>query len=225
MRCVRTALLSFSNFATPSFLTPNFLAITLCTLLLTAISMAQTQDRILRPIESSGSVTLAKSLHAKAKPQHDQGAVDPQTRLDYLTLVISPSASQQRALEKLMAEQQDPASPNYHKWLMPEEYGNRFGLSQNDVNKITAWLTARGLTIISVGGGRNTIVFSGTAQQIAAAFQTEVHRYKIGSEEHFANSTPVKIPGAWSGVVTGIRGLDSFRTVRTRTSVLLHPTQ
>jgi subtilase family serine protease len=211
MRCVRTALLSFSNFATPSFLTPNFLAITFCTLLLTAIGMAQTQDRILRPIESSGSVTLAKSIHPKAKPQFDQGAVDPQTRLDYLTLVTSPSVSQQRALEKLMAEQQDPASPNYHKWLMPEEYGNRFGLSQNDINKITAWLTAQGFTVISVGGGRNSIVFSGTAQQIEAAFQTEVHRFNIGSEEHFANSTAVKIPGAWSGVVTGIRGLNSFR--------------
>jgi subtilase family serine protease len=211
MRCLRTALLSFSNFATPSFLTPNFLTITFCTLLLTAIGMAQTQDRILRPIESSGSVALAKSLHPKAKPQYDQGAVDAQTRLDYLTLVTSPSASQQRALEMLMAEQQDPASPNYHKWLMPEEYGNRFGLSQDDINKIRAWLTAQGFTIISVGGGRNSIVFSGTALQIQAAFQTEVHRYKIGSEEHFANSTAVKIPGAWSGVVTGIRGLNSFR--------------
>lgn len=206
MRCVRATLLSLSK-----LLTPNLLAITFCTLLLTAISIAQTQDRILRPLESSGSVTLAKSLHAKAKPQYDQGAVDPQTRLDYLTLVTSPSASQQKALEKLMAEQQDPASPSYHKWLMPEEYGNRFGLTQNDINKITAWLTAQGFTVISVGGGRNSIVFRGTAQQIATAFQTEVHRYKIGSEEHFANSTPVKIPGAWSGVVTGIHGLNSFR--------------
>src|ERR1700692_2977280 len=206
MRCVRAALLSFSN-----LLTLSFPAITFCTLLLTAISTAQTQDRILRPIESSGSVTLAKSLHPKAKPQYDQGPVDPQTHFDYLTLTTEPSTSQQRALERLMAEQQDPASPNYHKWLMPEEYGNRFGLSQNDINKLTAWLTARGFTIISVGGGRNSIVFSGTAQQIEAAFQTEVHRFKIGSEEHFANSSAVKIPGAWSGVVTGIRGLNSFR--------------
>src|ERR1700686_2809994 len=162
MRCMRAGLLSFSNFATPSFLTPNFLALTFCILLLTAIGMAQTQDRILRPIESSGSVALAKSIHPKAKPQDGQGAVDPQTRLDYLTLVTSPSASQQRALGKLMAEQQDPASPNYHKWLMPEEYGNRFGLSQNDINKLIAWLTAQGFTVISVGGGGNWIVFGGT---------------------------------------------------------------
>src|SRR6202140_5374993 len=211
MRCMRAALLSFSNFATPSFLTPNFLALTFCTLLLTAIGMAQTQDRILRPIESSGSVTLAKSLHPKAKAQYDQGPVDPQTRFDYLTLTTAPSTSQQRALEKLMAEQQDPASPNYHKWLMPEEHGNRFGLSQNDINKLTAWLTGQGFTVISVGGGRNSIVFSGTALQIGAAFQTEIHRFKIGSEKHFANSTAVKIPGAWSGVVTGIHGLNSFR--------------
>src|ERR1700692_3103658 len=136
MRCVRAALLSFSN-----LLTLSFPAITFCTLLLTAISTAQTQDRILRPIESSGSVTLAKSIHPKAKPQYDQGAVDPQTRLDYLTLVTSPSASQQRALGKLMAEQQDPASPNYHKWLLPEGDEKSFGLSRNDINQNTVVLT------------------------------------------------------------------------------------
>jgi len=108
-----------------------------------------------------------------------------------------------------MAEQQDPTSPNYHKWLTPEEYGSQFGLSQNDVSKITKWLESKGFTVISVAGGRNSIVFSGTARQIETAFQAEIHRYKIGGEEHFANSSPLKIPAAWSGVIIGVRGLNS----------------
>jgi subtilase family serine protease len=192
-------------------LKPDFLRLTTTALLLSTLTFAAAQDRILRPIDSSHTIALARSVHPKAKPQYDQGAVGPQTNFGYVTLMTSPSASQQKALDELMAEQQNPSSPNYHRWLTPEEYGNRFGLSQNDLNKITAWLKAQGFTVISVAGGRNSIVFSGTAAQIETAFGTEIHRYNIGKEEHFSNSTAVKIPAAWAGVVTGIRGLNSFR--------------
>jgi subtilase family serine protease len=166
-------------------------------------------DRITGSV-SGQMVPLARSLHPRAQPKYDQGAVDPQSKFGYVTLLTSPSVSQQKALDKLMAEQQDPSSPNYRKWLTPAQYADRFGLSQSDIDKITTWLKAQGFTVISVGGGRNSIIFSGTAIEIEAAFQTQIHRYNIGGEEHFANATAVKIPAAWSGVVTGVRGLNSF---------------
>jgi len=40
--------------------------------------------------------------------------------------------AQQAALEQLLKEQQDPASPNYHNWLTPETYADRFGASAAD---------------------------------------------------------------------------------------------
>jgi subtilase family serine protease len=211
MRRLRSALLSFSNFSTINFLTAKLLTIILCILICSTLSFAAAPDRITGAIDSSQMIELARSLHPKAQPQYDQGVIDPQFKFGYVTLLTSPSASQQRALDKLMADQQNPSSPNYHKWLSPEQYADRFGLSQNDVNKITTWLQAQGFTVINVGGGRNSIVFSGTAIQVETAFQTQIHRYSIGAKEHFANATAVKIPAAWSGVVTGVRGLNSFR--------------
>jgi len=205
MRRQRAALLSLST-----LLKPNFLRSTICALLLSTLTFAAAQDRILGSMDSGRTRVLPRSLHPKAKPEYDQGAVQPETNFGYVTLMTSPSPSQQQALDQLMAEQQDQSSSNYHKWLTPEEYGAQFGLSQNDINKITSWLKAQGFTVVSVAAGRNSIVFSGTATQIEAAFQTQIHRYKIGKEEHFANSTAVKIPAAWSGVVTSIRGLNSF---------------
>jgi len=156
-------------------------------------------------------VQLAKSLHPKAQPQDDQGPVDPQARLGYITLLTSPSASQQRALNKLLADQQNPASPKYHQWLTPEQYADRFGLSQNDLDKITTWLSSQGFQILSDGGGRNLVIFSGTAAQVQRAFGTEIHNYKINGETHFANSKPIIIPSALGGVVTGVLGLHDFR--------------
>src|SRR5437588_3376769 len=132
MRCLRAALLSFPCFLAPNFLTPNFLAITICTLIFSIVSFAQAPDRILARIDSNHGIGLAKSLHPKAKPQYDRGAVDPSQRLSYITLLLSPSANQQRALNQLLSQQQDPKSPNYHNWLTPQQYADRFGLSQND---------------------------------------------------------------------------------------------
>ncbi|MFZ0759420.1 MAG: protease pro-enzyme activation domain-containing protein, partial [Candidatus Sulfotelmatobacter sp.] len=184
------------------FLLPLF-ASTLC--------LAAQPDRITSPISSGRTVALARSVHPKAQPQYDRGAVEPSFALSYVTLVVAPSPSQQIALDQLLAQQQDRSSPNYHKWLTPEQYAERFGLSQNDVNKISAWLKAQGFTVLSVPRGRNAVIFSGTAAQVKSAFKTEIHRYDVNGEKHIANSSAVYIPAALNGVVTGIRGLADFR--------------
>jgi len=126
-------------------------------------------------------------------------------------MMFKRSPEQQRALEKLLAEQQDPASPNYHRWLTPEQYGERFGMSEDDLAKVSAWLKSQGLSVEGYARGRNRIFFSGTAAQVASAFRTEFHQYAVDGEIRFANSTGISVPAALSGIVMDIRGFDSFR--------------
>jgi len=210
MRCVRATLLSLSNFLTSNFLTPNLLAVAVCSLAITTLSFAAPKDRILSPIHVGTSVPLAKSLHPKALPEDDIGPVDPSRQLSYMTILMSPSSAQQNALNRLLAEQQNPKSPNYHKWLTPQQYADRFGLSQNDLVKITTWLKSQGFQIISIGGGRNSVAFSGTVGMAQNAFGTEIRTYKVNDKEYFANSSPLKIPSTLSGIVTTVIGLHSF---------------
>src|SRR6202167_3698934 len=179
-------------------------------LLASTLCFAAQPDRIPGAIDSSQMVALPRSVHPKAQPRYDQGPVDPSLQFGYVTLAVAPSPSQQAAIDQLLAQQQDRFSPNYHKWLTPEQYADRFGMSQNDLNKITAWLKSQGFTVLSVPRGRNSVIFSGTAAQIQSAFNTEIHRYNINGEPQIANSVPVSIPAALNGVVTGIRGLTSF---------------
>src|SRR3984957_47570 len=179
-----------------------------CTALLSLLSIpvlhasaqsGNVQQRITRPVGSGDMVALLGHVPRKADPQYDQGRVDPSFRLNEVTLLTLPSASQQKALSLLVAEQQDRSSPNYHKWLTPEEYADRFGLSANDIQKISTWLKSQGLNVVSVARGRNWIVFSGTVSQIENALRTEIHSYNVKGEMHFANATPPSIPAALSG--------------------------
>jgi hypothetical protein len=179
-------------------------------LLASTLCFATQSDRITGPIDSSLTIPLAKSLHPQAQSQYDLGPVDPSMKLSYVTLLMAPSPSQQKDLDQLLEQQQDRSSPFYHQWLTPQQFADRFGLSQNDLNKVTAWLLSEGFQVLSVGGGRNSVSISGTAGQVQHAFGTEIHRYKVSGEEHFANSTPLMMPAALSGIVRSVMGVHSF---------------
>ena len=178
--------------------------------ILSSLSYAVGPDRISGALVNSRTSVLHGNVHRKAQPRLDLGPVDPAMRLGSMTLLTVPTAAQQKALTKLLAEQQDRASSNYHKWLTPEQWADRFGLSQNDVGQISLWLKAQGFSQIRVARGRNWISFAGTAAQVQNAFGTEIHQYNVEGELHVANATAPKIPAALAGVVTGIRGLHDF---------------
>jgi subtilase family serine protease len=180
--------------------------------LLAAVSAFAVQpNRIPGPIDGSQTEVLNGSVHAQARPEYDQGAAVPSLPLPYVVMLTKPSATQQADLDQLLAAQQDPASANYHKWLTPEAYADRFGLSPNDTEKISVWVRSQGFTVVQVARGRDWIAFSATAGLVENAFHTQIHRYSVDGELHFANATELAIPKVLAGVVAGFRGLDDFR--------------
>ena len=179
-----------------------------CCLVVTCF--AAQPDRVPATIDSSRVTAVPRTVHPLARPQYDQGPVEDSRQFGYVTLVMAPTPTQQAALELLLAQQQDRNSPNFHKWLTPAQYADRFGLSPNDMDRVSAWLQSQGLQIVTIGGGRNSIVFSGTAGQIQNAFNTQIHHFNVNGEKHVANSIPLSVPAALSGVITNVRGIADF---------------
>jgi uncharacterized protein (TIGR03437 family) len=167
-------------------------------------------DRITAPIDARRTVVLKGNVHPMAQPRFDQGPVEPAFRLGYVALMLKKTDAQQAALEQLLQQQQDPTSPNYRDWLTPEQYANRFGLSQSDLDQISAWLQSEGFTVEYVARGRNWLAFSGTAGQVRAAFQTEIHRYRVDGEMHFGATAEPSVPASLEPLVAGLVGLDDF---------------
>ena len=176
-----------------------------------AVSGNAQQSRITRPIDNAQRVTLSGHIHSKATPANDRGRVAPTLQLSYVTLTLTQSAAQQADLADLLAEQQNPSSPNYHRWLTPGQYADRFGVSREDISRITQWLQRQGLTIVEVSQGRNRITVSGSAAQIESALATEIHQYVVDGKTHFANATNPSVPAAIGGMLLSIRGLNDFR--------------
>ena len=168
------------------------------------------EDRIVGRIDTDRRVALKGNMPVQAQPQYDQGPADPSLSINGMMLVLKKSAAQQADLEKLLADQQDTSSREYHRWLTPQEYADRFGASRSDLAKITGWLSNEGFTIDYTAQGRNWILFSGTADQVRRSFGTEIHRYRVEGEDHFANSTDPLMPAAIEPLALAVLGLDDF---------------
>jgi uncharacterized protein (TIGR03437 family) len=158
----------------------------------------------------TGRVVLRGHVNPQARAQNDQGPVESGFAVSGMTLMLKPSAAQRAALQLLLAEQQDPASPKYHQWLTPDQYAAAYGASADDLNRVTGWLKAQGFTVDSASNSRLYISFSGTAAQAGTAFRTQIHRYRVNGRMHYANATEPSIPAEFSRLVSSIRGLNDF---------------
>jgi uncharacterized protein (TIGR03437 family) len=194
-----------------------------CILSLLASTALAQEDRLRGPIDNLHRTALRGNVNPKAQAKFDTGPVDPSMRLSYMTIMLKPSPIQQADLEQLLTAQQDRRSPQYHKWLTPEQYADRFALSQADIGKIRLLLESQGFTTDHVARSRNWLAFSGTAAQVKAAFQTEIHYYFVDGKKHFANATGPMVPAALESMVIGLLGLDDFglKAPRLRTSGLI----
>ncbi|HXJ40254.1 MAG TPA: protease pro-enzyme activation domain-containing protein [Bryobacteraceae bacterium] len=189
---------------------PNSAIYPLLILLTSAALVAAPPNRITRAVDQGRVKVIAGGRHSAAEPRFDKGAVDAKLQMDYVVMMLKPSATQQADLDALLTEQQNPSSPNYRKWLSPEEFGNRFGLSSDDHSKVVAWLQSEGLTVKTSARGRNWVAFSGTAGQVGKSLHTTIHRFESNGEQHISNVTDPAVPEALADVVGGFLGLDDF---------------
>ena len=163
-------------------------------------------------VDDRQTVARPGNLHPLARAEYDSGVAPSDYRMERMMLVLEPDAAQQQALQALLAAQQDPQSSEYHQWLTPEQFGERFGVSNHDLGQVLNWLEAEGFQIEPVAAARRTIVFSGTAAQVETAFHTAIHIYDVNGERHYANATDPRIPAALAAVVSGVASLHDFRS-------------
>lgn len=167
-------------------------------------------SRIVSAVDPQSRVTLSGQVHPLVLSAIDTGAVPPAASMDRILLVLKRSPEQESALQTLLRQQQDPASPSYHQWLTPQQYGQQFGPSDADLAAITAWLQTSGFTGVKVNAGRTVVEFSGTAQTVQSALHTAVHAYALEGSVYTANVSEPQIPAALAPVVAGFASLNNF---------------
>jgi subtilase family serine protease len=155
--------------------------------------------------------TLAGTTRPEVAHARDLGPVPDAMRMDHVLVLLRRSPAAEAAAAAFAAALHDPASPEFHHWLTPEDIGARFGAAPSDVARVTAWLNNQGLSVDRVLPGGMVIDISGTAAAIGRAFGTSLHRIEAGGEAHIANISDISIPAALANVLAGPLSLHDFR--------------
>jgi hypothetical protein len=111
-----------------------------------------TRPLITQALNEARLTTLKGNTHLMARPEFDLGTASANLPMERMLLVLKRSPGQEHALHTLLDNQQDKASPNYHKWLTPEQYGKQFGPSDSDLRTITSWLQSHGFQVGATKG-------------------------------------------------------------------------
>ncbi|HZC24287.1 MAG TPA: S53 family peptidase, partial [Candidatus Binatia bacterium] len=167
-------------------------------------------DRITGDLATGAKIRLRGNVQGLARPESDLGRADSSRMLHVVSLSFQPSAAQQNDLNLFIQQLGDPTSPSYRKYLTPAQFADRYGMTQNDINKIVAWLQSEGFFNITVSNSRNLVSFDGTVAQVESTFALEMHNYLVNGEVHLANAGEPSVPAALAGVVLSVGHLHDF---------------
>jgi subtilase family serine protease len=166
---------------------------------------------VTQPIDETKLVTLRGNVHPLAQARYDAGAVPDSAAANRILLLLNRPAEREAALQQFMKDVHTRGSASYHQWLTPVEFGARFGPAASDIQQLSGWLGEMGFQVAGMSKGKTLIEFSGTVGQVNKAFHTQIRKYAINGEVHYANATDPQIPQALAGVVRGVSSLNDFR--------------
>lgn len=170
---------------------------------------AAPEIRVVSRVDNAKRTMLYGHVPGVLRAAADLGRLDPTTPAEHMVMVLRSSDVQRAELHRVLDQQQDKNTPNYHQWVTPEEFGQHFGVHDEDIAKVSAWLESQGFTVEDVAKSKRVLHFSGTTGQIERAFRTEMHSFRVGGENHVSNNSEISVPAALSPVIAGV-GLHNF---------------
>jgi hypothetical protein len=93
---------------------------------------ARPQARVVQNVDVTKVVTITRSHAALVDHLQALGRLPSATPMGHLMLVLRSTDEQEFALQRLLDEQQDKSSANYHQWMTPDTFGQTFGAHPAD---------------------------------------------------------------------------------------------
>ena len=127
-----------------------------------------------------------------------------------LHLAIGLSLRNKEALTNLLQQIYDPTSPNYHKYLTPEQFTEQFGPTKQDYEAVIAFAKANHLTATTTHPNRMLLDVEGQVGDIEKAFGITMRVYKHPKENRnfFATDAEPSVPAELQ--VLDVSGLNNY---------------
>jgi subtilase family serine protease len=128
---------------------------------------------------------------------------------DVKTISLSLAVRNADQLDTFIASLADPASPNFRKFITPQQFAASYGQTPASVAAVVSYLKSKGFTVKQVFANNLQISATGTNAQIAATFGSTVHNYSLLGARYQAPATTPAIPAALASIVKAVNGLST----------------
>lgn len=126
-----------------------------------------------------------------------------------LTIRVGLQLQNKAALLKFISSVSSPSSPQFGKFLTPQQFAASYAPSNTQVAQVVTYLQNAGFSNITIEPNHLLISADGTAAQAAAAFNTSFEQFYQFNKTVFANLSPAQVPAALGGIVSAVLGLNS----------------
>src|SRR5208283_1081015 len=119
------------------------------------------------------------------------------------------------ALSKLLQDMYDPASPQFRRYLTPEQFTEQFGPTRQDYEAVRQFARKYGLDVTVTHSNRVLLDIAGRVADIEKAFQVTLRTYQHPTEARQFYAPDVE-PSVEAGLaVLDISGLNNYALPRT----------
>ncbi len=131
-----------------------------------------------------------------------------------LRLAISLPLRNRKGLNQLLQQINNPASTNYHRYLTPQEFTDRFGPTPQDYAAVVNFAKSNGLTVTATYPNRTLVDVSSSVATVEKVFHVKLHVYKhpTGYRDFFAPDSEASVD--LNVPILHIDGLNNFALPR-----------
>jgi len=127
-----------------------------------------------------------------------------------LKLAIGLPLRNKEGLTNLLQRVYDPASPDYHHYLTPAQFAERFGPTEEDYRAVRAFAAANGLKVTATHSNRTLLEVTGSVSNIEKAFHVTLRTYAHPREKREFYAPDVEPSLDLATPVLHISGLDNY---------------
>ena len=131
-----------------------------------------------------------------------------------LSLAIGLPLRNEAALDSLLQQIYDPASPNFHQYLTPEQFTERFGSTEQDYQAVIDFAKANGLTVTGTHPNRVVLDVSAPAADIERVFHLTMNVYRHPTENRTFYAPDVEPSVDLPVPILHVAGLDDYSRKR-----------
>jgi len=137
----------------------------------------------------------------------DLGPTDPST---VITVTAWLKLHHEAQLDKLVRQQNQKGSPNYHKWITQAQFDASFGPTAQELKAVQNFLNAHGLTTIDIAPNNAYVKVQGTVGAVEKAFHVQIDNFGFQGQTYRSNKNDPSMGGPSSGHIAAITGMDDL---------------